>query len=179
MTDELNRPFFSGRPEQSPRAAWTSRLAARRRRSAQRGQGRQTRAFKSPAPARTQPRLQYHISASFFTPSTAAELQQLRRSHRRRAAPSPANRRAISCNRRRIVLRPTYLTPSQSHWSQGEGPLAVSVAATIASASPERALAVAEASPTTSSSNSGCGSFVVVCRCTSKLVSASPWSPPA
>jgi len=143
MTDELNRPFFSGRPEQSPRAAWTSRLAARRRRSIQRGQGRQARAFKSPAPARTQPRLQCHISASFSTASTAAELLKPRRSHRRRAAPSLANRRAISCNRRRVVLQPTCLTPSQSHWSQGEGPLAVSLAAAISGTSSERELVVA------------------------------------
>ena len=87
-----------------------------------------------------------------------------RASHHRTARP-PTNHRASAHTRRRAVLCPTSLTLSKSHSSQGEGLLAISVAAAMTGASPDRELVVARARHHSSELLFLYNVFSMACRC--------------
>jgi len=70
VSDELNpirHVGFSGRPASDTARRVARETAARRRRSAQRGQGRPKRAFNAPALAHTHPRSIFTSPRLFFT----------------------------------------------------------------------------------------------------------------
>ena len=128
---------------QDKAAAWSQRLAARRRRPAPRGRARPRPPLSLAALARSHPEPHFSFSRPPSSPAASAEPPPFRPSPHHRAAPSPTPHLATARNRRRIVLRPDSLNPFAVTLSQGKGPLAVSIAAAISGTSPERELVVA------------------------------------